>query len=724
MQRGLPFAVAGTIAALLTLALLYLCNERTEFIEASRSRARLEAQLLAEHSGGLLRETAAVLQGAARWLADRRAELPGDLPPDGRAEMERPFLFVGTVANFFALDATGIPCYSFRPVALPPLDTAPLLAAHREELKELHLSFMEDRAGGASWILISRRLESRSGAFSGVLAALIDPDFFTARYQRYGTVDIDLIAVVGPGGRALAAWPALPPGASRVEDLPLFSGVPVEGLGTHAPQEHTGRSAVVASSPLPGYPLRIAVAHSFRRLLAPWVDQAWIVCGAGVLLASVLTALTVWARASRERQRRTAAQLEISRARQELARVFHQVALVASEEAELEGFLHRALREIRGFLDWPAVGLSLAGPPLPAPLRIWEGTALEEPLPAPPPASPGGPLWVADLADPGSDLPLRLPALPGHGAALVPCAEDHLPRALFVYLAPADGRSGELLELLAQLSFLVYRITAQRLAFQERERLQRQLQQVRRLEGLGTMAGGIAHEFNNLLTVVIGNADILSLELEQAGGAPLPVARRPLEEIRKAARQAAELNERVLAFAGKAVSIKRRLCLSALVRESEPRLRQELTPGVRLSLRLGEEPLEVQADPAQLGLVLSSLVRNASESLPPEGGDIILSAGRRFADRAWLEACPGGAGLAEGEYLYLEVRDSGCGMDARTLESTFQPFYSTKFLGRGMGLPASLGLVRAHHGTLRVRSRPGLGTTVTVLLPPAPPARS
>lgn len=245
----------------------------------------------------------------------------------------------------------------------------------------------------------------------------------------------------------------------------------------------------------------------------------------------------------------------------------------------------------------------------------------------------------------------------------------------------------------------------------ERKQLEAQVLHAQKLESLGVLAGGIAHDFNNLLVAILGNADLARADLPPGS----PVADY-LSDIETAARRAADFCRQLLAYAGKGRYHVELCDLSAICGE----LRQILASGFsqRLTLRLELAPdlPAVEADAAQLRQVVMNLATNAAEAIGESQGTITITTAIRDLDELALRSVHG-AELAPGRFAVLEVADTGSGMDEETVARLFDPFFSTKFPGRGLGMAAVFGIVRAHHGGIAIATRPGHGTTVTILLP-------
>src|SRR5262249_16490473 len=247
---------------------------------------------------------------------------------------------------------------------------------------------------------------------------------------------------------------------------------------------------------------------------------------------------------------------------------------------------------------------------------------------------------------------------------------------------------------------------------EERRKVQVKLLHAQKLESLGVLSGGIAHDFNNLLVGILGNAGLALHELPE--NAPV---RHTIAEIETAALRAAELTRQLLAYAGRGQSVVQRVSMAELVRDMANLLASAVGKTARLDYQLAEQVPRVEGDATQLRQVVMNLTSNAGEAIGGGSGTITLTTGEMQADRAYLAESQLGAGLSAGPYVFLEVKDDGHGMHPATLAKIFDPFFTTKFTGRGLGLAAVLGIVRAHKGAIRVSSAPGRGTTIRVLLP-------
>jgi PAS domain S-box-containing protein len=247
---------------------------------------------------------------------------------------------------------------------------------------------------------------------------------------------------------------------------------------------------------------------------------------------------------------------------------------------------------------------------------------------------------------------------------------------------------------------------------EERERLHAQLLQVQKLESLGVLAGGIAHDFNNLLTAILGSASAALLSLP--GESP---ARPDLDNVILASRRAANLTRQLLAYSGKGHFEVRPIDLSVHVRELATLLETTISKKVQLRLELAAGLPAVSADIAQVQQVVMNLVINGAEAIGDQRGTVLVATGVQAIDEFYVQSLFSSENIEPGTYVYLEVHDTGCGMDEATKMRIFDPFFTTKFTGRGLGLAAVMGIVRAHKGAMKVYSSPGKGTTFKVFFP-------
>ena len=261
-------------------------------------------------------------------------------------------------------------------------------------------------------------------------------------------------------------------------------------------------------------------------------------------------------------------------------------------------------------------------------------------------------------------------------------------------------------------------ISARRQADHERRELDRRIQDQQRMESLSVLAGGLAHDFNNLLTGVLGNADLLSMN---AGDDP--AMRKSADAIIIGAQRAADLVSKMLAYAGEGRVIAEMIDLDAVVREMHDLLQASVARHCTLEYKSSGPMTAVKVDPTQVRQVVLNLIVNASEAVD-DGGTVIVSGGTEYLDAAALNTMTFSADAAPGLYATIQVSDDGPGMDRATQSRIFDPFFSTKQTGRGLGLAAVQGIMRSHRGALLLTSQPGRGTTFKVWFPiePAIPA--
>jgi len=257
--------------------------------------------------------------------------------------------------------------------------------------------------------------------------------------------------------------------------------------------------------------------------------------------------------------------------------------------------------------------------------------------------------------------------------------------------------------------------TARREAEQQRRELESRMHDTQRLESLGVLAGGVAHDFNNLLAAILGNTELL-----RDRTAADPELACHVDEIATAAERAADLCRQLLAYSGRRPPDRRPLDLSRLVEESTRLLGITVPRRVELVLALAPGLPAVSADASQLRQVVVNLAVNAAEALVEGSGRVSIRTGLEVLDEAGLRRLVRDAQLAPGPHVFLEVEDDGCGMTDEVRNHIFDPFYTTKFTGRGLGMAAVRGIVRGHGGAFGIQSTPGVGTRLRVYLPALP----
>ncbi len=246
---------------------------------------------------------------------------------------------------------------------------------------------------------------------------------------------------------------------------------------------------------------------------------------------------------------------------------------------------------------------------------------------------------------------------------------------------------------------------------EERERLLRQHLEAQKLESLGLLAGGIAHDFNNLLWTVSANAELVAEALPEDSP-----AQPRLTAVKAATQRGAALTRQLLVYAGKQETSPEPLDLGRMVADIGELLRVSIPRSIELAVEIAPDLPEVRGEAAQLQQVVLNLLTNAADAIGTGSGSITVSVAPRRLGREELAGFRGD-GLAPGEYVLVEVADSGCGMDEGTRERIFDPFFSTKGSGRGLGLAALAGILRAHAAGVAIDTAPGRGTRFRIALP-------
>jgi len=267
---------------------------------------------------------------------------------------------------------------------------------------------------------------------------------------------------------------------------------------------------------------------------------------------------------------------------------------------------------------------------------------------------------------------------------------------------------GELL----YLEGFVTDITERKKAEAERMKLEARVQQAQKMESLSLLAGGVAHDYNNLLQGILGNAGLALMELPP--GSP---AIESVEAIKRSAQHAAELTRQMLAFSGKGSFNIRAFDLSLLIKQMKQLIVANIPRKINLIFDLKEGLPSVEADVTQIRQIVMNLVTNASEAIGDKAGEITISTAEKQCERDYLSRALSKIELKAGKYILLSVKDNGCGIPQELIPKVVDPFFSTKFTGRGLGLAAVLGIVSEYKGGIIVESEPGIGSEFTTILP-------
>jgi signal transduction histidine kinase len=385
----------------------------------------------------------------------------------------------------------------------------------------------------------------------------------------------------------------------------------------------------------------------------------------------------------------------------------------AREVAQLNRDLQRKLDEFQTLLDVLPVGIAVAEDA--ACHRIWTNRALATMLKLPfgqnvshsPPGGETPPAYRmlrGGVEVPPEELPMQLAARTGAPV------ED-----FYLDIERADGGALHTLSYSAPLfdeAGGVRGVINACVDITARKELQDRLRLAEKFQSLALMAGGIAHDFNNLLTVIIGNASAAATTVPEKSHAG-----HALAEIQAGATRAAELVAKLLAFTGRFWRELKPIDMAGEIEGIMPQLREIVPPAVSLYANIEPRLPLIEAGSAEVRQVLLNLTLNAVEAVEEAGsGDIEIAARRRKVTEEIAGPGPEGP-VKPGEYVVLEVRDTGCGIPEGIRDRIFDPFFTTKFVGRGLGLSAVQGIVRAHGGTIRLTSSENEGTRVEVMFP-------
>ena len=253
-------------------------------------------------------------------------------------------------------------------------------------------------------------------------------------------------------------------------------------------------------------------------------------------------------------------------------------------------------------------------------------------------------------------------------------------------------------------------MTDQFLAEQEKKRLEAQLRHAQKMEAVGTLAGGIAHDFNNLLLVIQGYSDLLLLKNKKAES-----GNKELQQIKDATQRASELTQQLLTFSRKVESKLRPIHMNNEIKQVNKLFKRTIPKMIETQLNLADNLRMINGDPAQLGQVLMNLGVNARDAMP-DGGKLVIETDNITLDKEYFKTH---LGATPGDYVCIIISDTGQGMDKETLDHIFEPFYTTKDVGKGTGLGLAIvyGIVKNHKGYITCYSEPGMGTTFKIYFP-------
>ncbi|MGQ9499604.1 MAG: ATP-binding protein [Dissulfurimicrobium sp.] len=253
-------------------------------------------------------------------------------------------------------------------------------------------------------------------------------------------------------------------------------------------------------------------------------------------------------------------------------------------------------------------------------------------------------------------------------------------------------------------------ITDNRLIQEEKAGLEKQLIHAQKMETVGTLAGGVAHDFNNILTAIIGYGQVALMKMSKDDP-----NRKYIENILEASDRAADLTQKLLTFSRKSISDKKPIELNVAIRDMQKLLKRVISEDIELNIVCSDEELTVLADRNQIDQVLMNLAVNAKDAMP-NGGTFTIRTEKTTIEDGFVKTYGYGR---PGQYALITVSDTGIGMDKKTIEHIFEPFFTTKEVGKGTGLGLSVvyGIIKQHNGYINVYSEPGLGTTFKIYLP-------
>jgi PAS domain S-box-containing protein len=679
--------VACGVIASIWLSLVYdiQANRRSTMAGEVRELKNI-ARVLAEQAARSLQSVDLVLETVDDW--NRTTGHVGDPGGASRAEL----------SAFLQLRMAGMPQIGALEILSPSgtllysnAGAAPAPAADPDREFE---SAPEGALGGEptglhAGLTFARVLHEPGGRSPGRVRARISPDYFEAFYQAIALGPDSSIGLYRADGALLARYPAEgrpggTPFAALPAALPPTLQDQAEPVVLNLPSPVDGRDRLRAVAPVRGFPMVVAVSRDLGALQQPWEQAALdsVLRALAVSLVMGLLAL-VLVRVLRRRDD-TLDALRLSEERL-------QAVLVGSNE---------------GYWDWD---LRTGRVDLSERMKVLSG------IPAAQVITTREAWLLADRRHPEDRVRMEA-ALRAHLAGQTPTFEVEYrvgegSTLRWLHASGSCFRDGEGRP--ERVAGSVRDITARKLAEQERESLELQLRRSQKLEAIGTLAGGIAHDFNNILGAILGYT-----EMAQRAASGQPLLGRYLDHIANAGTRARELVDRILTFSRSGMARRIPFHLGAAVEEALDLMRASLPARIRLESALEAGDASVTGDATEIHQVVMNLCTNAIQAMPAEGLlRVALAREHLETERRMTSAV-----LAPGDYVRLEVSDTGCGIDPKLIDRLFDPFFTTKPVGVGTGLGLSLvhGIVGEMNGAIDVHSRPGAGTTFSVYLPAGP----
>ncbi len=546
-----------------------------------------------------------------------------------------------------------------------------------------------NRGAGIMSMVVARRINGPDQRFLGVAAVNIDIAYLLGFYRRINHDRNVRVTLLRRDGLILARYP-MPEAAGRMmpSESGWFSAVAAGGGAYHSPGVLTGEPALVSVHLLPNHPLAINLSVREASVLQPWLRQAAFMAAAAAALTGVILTLfwsiTRQIRRQEEHARAQAMSLEALRASERRLREnetrldrAQEIAGMGSWEMNVETghfVWSRHLATLRGYTAaFVPTRRNLA-----TTYNAEDAARFND--------------WLDDLTGGRDREPIEVTTTRPDGQ---------------VRLLRLDGRA------VRDDDGVVRRLSGTTQDITDRRLMERQLAQAQKMEAIASLTGGMAHDFNNVLAVIIGNLDLLRRRVVDDG-----LALEVCDEALDGATRCADLIRRLLAFARRQSLRPETVDLNQLATELTRLLNRVLGETITLTLDLEPGLPLVSVDPAQLQAAIINLAANARDAMP-RGGQLLLTTGWRHLGADYVTHHPD---VTAGDYAALEISDTGCGIPPDIIGRIFEPFFSTKEQGEGTGLGLSMvfGFIKQSGGHMSVYSEPGIGTTFRLYLPAGP----